>query len=69
MIPAIIQVDHGSSLSLVQSLRRQAHTSLVPMQTLPYLTVCARGEEGSGQMLGLHTGQGWNVRKGVRMQL
>ena len=42
--------------------------SLVP-RPFPYLTACARGKEGSGKMLGLRTGQGWNVRKGVRMQL
>ena len=41
-----------------------------PSQTLLYtctrLTACTSGKEGSGQTVS--TGQGWNLRKGARMQ-
>ena len=51
------------------SLTREELIIMYFFKALPYLTACVRGKEGSGQMLGLRTGQGWNVRKGVRMQL
>ena len=53
-----------AALCLVWSLDPSIHA-----HTRTRLTACASGKEGSGQTGSLSTGQGWKMRKGVRMQL
>ena len=69
MYCSAVASDTVESLSSISYWR----ASLVPrpyIQNYAHAVVaCASGKEGSGTKLYPNADQGWNVRKGVRMQL